>query len=113
LWNPHTGWINGAADAEFIAMARSAMPKLLSAVQNVLALHTAGNIYPLDDDGYPDQSKEPITTFCEECTSDDTVRLIEDCEWTEDYASVSWPCPTVKALTDALGAEPSNTGSKQ
>jgi len=69
-------------DAEFIATARTAMPRLLSAVENVLALHTP--TYPAEG---PDVA-------CFHCAVPAT---------TGKYTWVAWPCPTVKAITDALG----------
>ncbi len=48
------------------------IPALLSAVENVLALH----------------SEEALTDRMHYCST----------------CSVAWPCPTVRAVTDALGA---------
>lgn len=67
-------------DAEFIATARTAMPKLLAAVQAVRARHVKA--YPLNG---PDAA-------CFHCA--DTYG-----KW------VPWPCPTIQALEDALGGE--------
>lgn len=65
------------ADAEFITTAHAAMPALLSAVESVLALHTKV------DFRHADRSVTPI------CSHENCV----------------WPCPTVKAITDAIGGE--------
>lgn len=74
------------SDAEFIGVARAAMPALLSAVQNVLALHTPVEWTHL---GGPAQA-------CREC-----ARLGSGV----NRLTAQWPCPTVQALTDALGGE--------
>lgn len=60
------------ADAEFIAMSRSAFPRLLAAVESVLGLHT-----PFEAEGV----RPPA---CKACI-------------------YPHPCPTVRAITDALG----------
>jgi hypothetical protein len=65
------------SDAEFFAMARSAMPALLSAVQNVLAL-----VKEYDRDDVATPARKAVAQRFR------------------------------KALTDALGSEPSNTGCK-
>jgi hypothetical protein len=64
-----------------------------AAIDAVLALHTPVDI-------------EPSETICHECS------------WQLPNGQyfgklVEWPCPTVQALTDALGVEPSNTGSER
>jgi len=60
------------SNATFIAHARTDLPKLLAAVDAVVALHTV-------DDGYYGGQ------VCEMC----------------DFER--WPCPTIRALNDALG----------
>lgn len=62
-------------EAEFIAMSRTAMPKLLSAVESVLALHVME---------YDDASGR---NRCRECGYED---------WTEP------DCPTVRAIESTL-----------
>lgn len=69
---------------------------LLSAVEGVLALHQkaeyANRVYR--GSGKPDT--EWTVSYCIECGMD----LNRD-----EHVMDSWPCPTVKALTDALGGE--------
>jgi hypothetical protein len=68
--------------ADFLPMAHEAMPKLLAAIQAVRALHTP--TYPMEG---PDVA-------CFHCAVPAT---------TGKFTWVPWPCPTVRALTDALG----------
>ena len=67
------------ADAEFIADARTAMPKMRAALEAVLALH-------------PWEYLE-----CEGIDLDASPRC--------GHCYEPWPCPTVAAITEALGAE--------
>lgn len=43
---------------------------------------------------------EPILTVCRECTPDEVIEQIGDCEWDEDSQTVTWPCSTVVALKE-------------
>ena len=111
-----TGGFNGVeepdlllADAEFIATARTAMPKLLAAVQAVRALHRPVPVYALADECGRDPDVHEVMEdgsgdllclgsptgdlVCEECAADDSG------EWRP------YPCPTVRAIEDALGGE--------
>ena len=65
------------ADAEFIAASRTDLPALLAAVEAVRELHAA------DEDG-----------DCAEC-----IRRAQG------RGDQSYPCPTVRAITDALEVE--------
>ena len=69
------------ADAEFIAHARTDLPRLLAAVTNVLELHK-----PM---GATDE------VFCSACF---------DPDWTSPDDN-NYPCPTVRTITTALGDE--------
>lgn len=67
---------------------------LLSAVENVLAVHQRAEY---TNRGYQGRGKPDIewtVSYCIECGTG----LDRD-----DFVIESWPCPTVKALTDALG----------
>lgn len=66
-------------DAAFIAMSRSAFPKLLSAVESVLALHVPETRAAFGADGYEEGEYEACTGCWD-----------------------AWPCPTVRAINDAL-----------
>lgn len=99
-------------DAAFIAAARLDIPRLLSAIDAVLALHTPYAVYEYDDmNGVfkVDDAGEQIEmkTLCRECTGDSVIELIGDCEYDElDYHDETpWPCPTVTAATAALGEQ--------
>lgn len=65
-------------EAEFIAMSRTAMPRILAAVESVLALHT----------------ERPLTPF----SSAAMVGAASECR----ACSRGWPCPTVRAIESAL-----------
>jgi len=71
-------------DAEFIAHARGDMPRLLDAVEAVLAMHEPVS-RPLVNGGTFDE--------CSYCVDP------QDNTWRLDH-----PCPTVQAITSALGA---------
>lgn len=73
------------ANAEWIAYARQALPAATKALRAVLDLHEP--IHALDY-GQPVRGKR-LTHVCTGCGQDDG-------NW--NY----WPCPTVKAITDAL-----------
>lgn len=61
-------------DGEFIADARTRLPKALNALQAVLEVHT-----PVDE--------EPSKTICAACT---------------ELLTVKWPCPTVRAIQTVI-----------
>jgi len=64
------------SDAEFIALARTALPTLAKALRAVLELHK------------PYQYNGQGNMFCEGCS---------DLDW-----ETSWPCDTVQAITDVF-----------
>ena len=69
-------------DAEFIAHARTDLPALLAAVEDVLALHRPIEI-------------EPSDTICAECSNQlPNGRFLP---------VVEWPCLTVTTIEEALG----------
>lgn len=72
---------HSSENAEFIAESRTAVPRLLDAVEAVLALHK-----PVDVDFNRPPANEGST--CNECGS----------------LTVAWPCDTVRAIIEALGA---------
>ncbi len=98
------------ADAAFIITARTAMPRLLAAVEAALKLH-ARQDKPVRswDLGLRceahDWTKNTVRSF-------DAVRDCPDCSYRDRHPCVhcrceDWPCPTVLAITAALtGAEP-------
>lgn len=80
-------------DAEFIAAARTDVPWLLEqvglrdkALEAVLELHKDGG----ESQGYLDNGHYGVIDHC--CT---------ECGSHGEYGT-PWPCPTVKAITDAL-----------
>ena len=86
--------IVSAVDAEFIATARTAMPRLLAAVEAIRALHyDAGASQGYGKDGYG-----VIDHCCNECG-------------TFGEYGVEWPCPTIRALDAALSGSESDEGS--
>ena len=74
------GYVLNAANAEWISHARTALPAAVAALRAVLDLHA------------PDREWGHI---CGHCTDFDTYGS----EW------IDYPCPTVKAITEALGEE--------
>jgi len=68
------------ADAEFIALARNALPQLAKALQAVMEVHTLEEFGDLEGDG----------VMCSECMYDDGSFKI-------------YPCPTVQAIHDSIG----------
>ena len=105
-------------DAEFIAAARTDVPILLAAlnkaearavavramVSRVEALHVPVEVWQYDDTdgvfGVDDLGEHiVIARLCRECSTDDALEALGDCEWTEDtQGSVFYPCATRAAL---------------
>lgn len=81
-------------------------PRMVNALEALLTLHREGKIFPLDADGLPDHSRDPLAAFCDECTPDSTIRDIEDAEWSENSETAYWPCTTVTAISAALEGDP-------
>lgn len=73
-------------DAEFIAAARTTVPALVDALEAVLKVHRDGG----ESQGYLDNGHYGVIDHC--CT---------ECGSHGEYGT-PWPCPTVKAITDAL-----------
>ena len=96
----------GAADAEFIVTARTAMPRLLKAVDDVLKPHQPG---PVTIFGSLCKRHENHRYFSITATEADDVRACPDCEATA-YASCSGcghpvpvdSCPVRAAIGAAL-----------
>lgn len=84
-WTPNSG------DAEFIAQSRTIVPALLSAVEGVLAVHKKVMLR-VQTYAFPPDAMYVELPFCSYCKHAGDARR-------------PWPCPTVKALTDALGAD--------
>ena len=69
-------------DAEFIAWSRTALPAAVAALRSVLDMHVKV---------VTDRHVAGPTAVCEPCS--------------EDRMFAVWPCPTVAAITEALGEE--------
>ena len=78
------GSYQGRADAEFIAESRTRLPQAVAALREVAKLHQPSPY------SYPDGSAP-----CRECNRSDSTGL----------APTWWPCPTLRAVTEALGLE--------
>jgi len=106
-------------DAEFIAASRTAMPCLLSAVENVLALHRP--VHPVFNWQTGLHFEEPCPTChgkagVHECgcwgDTDIQFECFECIRPTDEKSRryVPYPCPTVQAINDALlASEPSGS----
>ena len=77
-------WPPVAADAEFIAHAREDLPRLLAAVRAVEAVHE-----PIDALNVRINRIQKVCTGC----------------GTDDGNWQVWPCPTIRAITEALEGE--------
>lgn len=76
------------ADAEFIAAARTSAPKLIAAVEAVMAVHR-----PVD--------VEPSETVCHGCST-----LRGTGENARYFPYEEWPCPTIRAIeAELIGGE--------
>lgn len=89
---PYAEYWPDAADDAFITSARSDVPRLLAAVEAVIALHT------WDDIGMFGSREVPR---CEVCISDRS-------DYPETWEGDLWPCPTLRAIAKALGVEDVN-----
>lgn len=72
-------------DAEFIAAARTTVPALRDALEKVLELHPREGVMSVDPEHGPIEDE----AVCAECIV--------------NYEPAPWPCPTVEAITTALG----------
>lgn len=88
--------------------ARAAERALVERVANVELIHAPRLIHPLREDGSLDESVV-LHTYCDECTPDATVSMIEDAEWNGDWPIVEHPCRTVNFLRSALRPEAATT----
>ena len=95
-------------DAEFIATARTAMPRLLSAVESVLALHKPETRYTASGwEEFSFESRADAAEYgdvqefkvCHECGQIETHDGGEE----RCYEYSIWPCATVRAIESALG----------
>ena len=76
------GYVLNAANAEWIAHARTALPAAVAALKSVLDMHVKV---------VTDRHVSGPTAVCEPCS--------------EDRMFAVWPCPTVATITEALGEE--------
>jgi hypothetical protein len=98
-------------DGERMAAALASIPRMIAAVDAVLALHQplevfeydhVNGVWRLDADG----EKILMFTLCQSCTPASVTEGIGDCEYTEDEGGeVEYPCPTVAAIENALEGE--------
>ena len=84
-WDDHGGEVFTEGDAEFIAAARTAVPALLDALEKVLRLHPRVVVLHAD----PEFGRMEDDTICGACIV--------------NHEPADWPCPTVEAITTALG----------
>lgn len=78
---------HASMDAEFIAAARTSVPRMIAALEAVKAAHR-----PVD--------VEPSETICDGCS---TLRGAG--ENARYFPHEEWPCPTIRAIEAALGGE--------
>ena len=79
-------------DATFIAAARSSVPKLIAAVEAVMAVHErveTQSQYPMPPNWKP--MKLEVCGHCKRPGAGDALH--------------PWPCPTIRAIEAALGGE--------
>lgn len=106
------GFIREHADAMAIVDAHENLPRLVSAAEKVLALHSPGecmvwwqecsdpeNHEAIDDprSGELICSNEVLGHFCIECIPDNESQI--------DLDEYPWPCPTVEAIREAITSE--------
>ena len=99
---PETPEERDGAEAEIM----STVAGLLAVVERVEGLHKPVHVYEYDDvNGVwkydADNEQILMATFCAGCTPADALEAIGDCEYDPTVYSgeVSWPCPTIKAIT--------------
>ena len=106
------------ADVNFIADARTALPKALAALEAVLALHRRVGIYDYcecDDKNTPEHEDiyeigvtcNKVYEICAACCRDDVYQS-EECVNYHQHDTGEHYCPsgTVVAIAEALGVEP-------
>jgi len=86
VWSNGVGWDVlrdesdlSSPDAEFIAHARTDVPRLVDALEAVVGLHSPRKVICLN----PLHDKDCDAEVCDTCDT-------------------PWPCPTVRAITEAL-----------
>ena len=99
------------ADAEFIAAARTDVPRMEAALRAVLDLHQKAPIYDVMADDCLDHDYETygleLSMGDEVCSHQSHVDsyTCEECADITGEEPPEWPCPTVQAIADALGVE--------
>ena len=91
-WPPPQGPTHlGPLMAEHIAAARTDVPRLVSALRAVLALHSPRSLRPYEYLPFGHRGRE--ASVCSECAS-----------WESEFGEVQmpYPCPTVRAITATL-----------
>ena len=104
--------VSSSKDACFMAASRTTVPKMAAALQAVLAVHKRERL--LGEPGDPECPHddyeherhfygEDDMLLCEDTAGDESIcaGCPED-TWGERE---SWPCPTVRAINEALGVE--------
>ena len=96
------------ADADLIADARTSLPRALDALEAVLALHHPVKIYAQADEcGCGDEDHTIIESPQGDdlCWDTPTGELCCSECLDEDSGAIDYPCPTVRAIAEALGVE--------
>lgn len=104
----------GVEDAEFIADARTTVPALVSALRAVLDMHKPMTMYEHEDccendsdDHREERHAEDVVQggeyFCMDLPTG--IVLCHECSRDLDFDGRDYPCPTVRAITAALGEE--------
>ncbi|WP_024817076.1 hypothetical protein [Arthrobacter sp. 31Y] len=85
--------------------------KLIAAIEAVAELHVPVVIYEVDPVNgtwvYADDERKVLTRLCQACTPASILDDIDEGEYDGGGSDhdVHWPCPTVAALTQALGGD--------
>ena len=102
----------GDPDAEFIAHARTDVPRLVSALRAVLDLHKPMRMYEHEDSCGDESEEHREERHCEGsetigeyfCLDLPTgITLCAECSRDLDFDGRDYPCPTVRAVESALG----------
>jgi hypothetical protein len=106
-WDHVAETMGNLPDAAFIVTARTAMPRLVAAVEAVLELHTRQDKPVLCWDHVCDAHRDkrgipvqPPPRDCPGCRFHE-MRVCQYCSCPND----EWPCPTYRAITAALTGE--------
>lgn len=91
-------------------ITRTDVPRLLAALEGVVALHKPVEVYEIDPANgtwiYDGDERRIMATLCRECTPDFVLEDIDESDYEGPYdVDVSHPCPTVAAVVAALGEE--------